>query len=43
MNDNSSDSSLNKLINLSKSDDRIKIVNNDKNRGLFYIQEQWGY
>ena len=36
MNDNSSDSSLNKLINLSKSDDRIKIVNNDKNRGLLY-------
>ena len=36
MNDCSNDTTLNKLINLSKNDDRIKIVNNDKNHGLLY-------
>ena len=36
VNDYSNDSTLNKLTNLSKNDDRIKIVNNDKNHGLLY-------
>ena len=36
MNDCSNDTTLNKLIYLSKNDDRIKIVNNDKNHGLLY-------
>ena len=36
VNDYSSDGTLNKLINLAKKDSRIKIVNNDKNRGLLY-------
>ena len=36
VNDNSNDGSLKKLINLSKTDNRIKIVNNDKNHGLLY-------
>ena len=36
VNDNSSDLTLNKLIKLSNNDNRIKIVNNDKNHGLLY-------
>ena len=36
VNDYSSDGTLNKLINLAEKDSRIKIVNNDKNRGLLY-------
>ena len=36
MNDCSNDSSLEILTNLAKNDGRIKIVNNDKNRGLLY-------
>ena len=36
VNDCSNDSSLEILTNLAKKDGRIKIVNNDKNRGLLY-------
>ena len=36
INDHSSDKSLNILIELAKNDKRIRIVNNDKNRGLLY-------
>ena len=36
MNDHSSDNSLKKLLGYAKSDKRIKIVNNNKNRGLLY-------
>ena len=36
VNDYSSDGSLNKLTSLAEKDFRIKIVNNDKNRGLLY-------
>ena len=36
VNDHSNDSSLKILINLAKNDNRIKIVNNDKNKGLLY-------
>ena len=36
INDYSSDNSLNKLNDLAKHDKRIKIVNNDRNRGLLY-------
>ena len=36
MNDYSNDTSLEKLKNLSISDNRIKIINNDKNHGLLY-------
>ena len=36
VNDYSSDGTLNKLTSLAKKDSRIKIVNNDKNRGLLY-------
>jgi glycosyltransferase involved in cell wall biosynthesis len=36
VNDYSNDGSLIKLLDLSRSDDRIKIVNNDKNHGLLY-------
>jgi len=36
VNDGSTDNSLNILQNYSKKDSRMKIVNNDKNRGLFY-------
>ena len=36
VNDCSDDKSLNELINLSKNDNRIKIVNNDRNHGLLY-------
>ena len=36
MNDCSNDSSLEILTNLAKNDERIKIVNNDKNHGLLY-------
>ena len=36
MNDCSNDSTLQKLMELSRKDDRIKIVNNNKNRGLLY-------
>ena len=36
VNDCSNDSSLEILTNLAKNDGRIKIVNNDKNRGLLY-------
>ena len=36
VNDYSSDLTLNKLINLSNNDSRIKVVNNDKNHGLLY-------
>ena len=36
VNDFSSDNSLKILKNLSKIDNRIKIVNNDRNRGLLY-------
>lgn len=36
VNDCSNDKTLEKLINLAKDDDRIKIINNDKNHGLLY-------
>ena len=36
VNDHSSDNSLKKLLGYAKSDKRIKIVNNNKNRGLLY-------
>lgn len=36
VNDNSNDETLNILIDYSKNDSRIKIVNNDKNHGLLY-------
>jgi len=36
VNDGSTDNSLNIIQNYSKKDSRMKIVNNDKNRGLFY-------
>ena len=36
VNDNSTDNTLEVLINISKNDSRIKIINNDKNRGLLY-------
>jgi glycosyltransferase involved in cell wall biosynthesis len=36
VNDCSNDNSLQILNDLAKNDERIKIVNNDKNRGLFY-------
>ena len=36
VNDYSNDTTLNKLINLSANDNRIKIVNNNKNHGLLY-------
>ena len=36
VNDCSNDSSLEILTNLAKNDERIKIVNNDKNHGLLY-------
>ena len=36
VNDCSNDSTLNILNELSKTDNRIKIVNNDKNYGLLY-------
>ena len=36
VNDCSTDNSLKKLMNLAINDDRIKIVNNDKNHGLLY-------
>jgi glycosyltransferase involved in cell wall biosynthesis len=36
INDYSSDNSLIKIKDLSKEDDRIKIINNDKNHGLLY-------
>ena len=36
INDYSNDNSLKKIIDLSKDDDRIKIINNDKNHGLLY-------
>lgn len=38
VNDHSTDNSLNILKKLSKYDDRIKIVNNDKNHGLLYTR-----
>ena len=38
VNDHSTDNSLNILKELSKYDDRIKIVNNDKNHGLLYTR-----
>ena len=36
VNDGSTDNSLNMLEDFKNYDSRIKIVNNDKNRGLFY-------
>jgi len=36
VNDHSSDGTLNKLKDLAKTDNRIKIINNDKNHGLLY-------
>ena len=36
VNDGSTDNSLNIIQNYTKKDSRMKIVNNDKNRGLFY-------
>ena len=36
MNDNSNDETLNLLMDYAKNDNRIKIVNNDKNHGLLY-------
>ena len=36
INDHSTDGSLKILMDLAKKDDRIKIINNDKNRGLLY-------
>ena len=36
VNDCSDDKTLNELINLSNNDNRIKIVNNDRNHGLLY-------
>ena len=36
VNDNSNDETLYILIDYSKNDSRIKIVNNDKNHGLLY-------
>ena len=36
INDHSNDNSLNILIELSKADERIKIINNEKNKGLLY-------
>ena len=36
VNDHSNDSSLKILMNLAKNDNRIKIVNNDENKGLLY-------
>ena len=36
VNDNSNDGTLNKLISMQKTDSRIKIVNNKRNRGLLY-------
>ena len=36
VNDYSNDGTLDKLISLAKKDSRIKIINNDKNRGLLY-------
>ena len=38
VNDGSSDNSLKLLKKLSKSDKRIKIVNNDRNHGLLYTR-----
>ena len=38
VNDHSTDNSLNILKKISKYDDRIKIVNNDKNHGLLYTR-----
>ena len=38
VNDHSTDNSLNILKKLSKYDERIKIVNNDKNHGLLYTR-----
>ena len=36
INDHSNDNSLKILIELSKADERIKIINNEKNKGLLY-------
>ena len=36
VNDYSTDNTLKILIDLAKNDDRIKIINNDKNKGLLY-------
>jgi len=36
INDYSSDNSLKKILDLSKEDDRIKVLNNDRNHGLLY-------
>ena len=38
INDHSTDNSLNILINLAKIDNRIKIINNEKNHGLLYCR-----
>ena len=38
INDHSTDNSLNILINLAKIDNRIKIINNEKNNGLLYCR-----
>ena len=39
VNDNSTDNTLEVLMNISKNDSRIKIINNNKNRGLLYSRE----
>ena len=36
VNDKSTDNTLEVLMNISKNDSRIKIINNNKNRGLLY-------
>ena len=38
MNDHSTDNSLKILISLAKNDNRIKIINNQKNQGLLYCR-----
>ena len=38
MNDHSTDNSLKILISLAKNDNRIKIINNEKNQGLLYCR-----